>query len=68
MSEVTRQVLTADEVATMAGLSPRTVRNRVQKNGHVLGVAPVPDTGRRVLFSRVLIERALLSGQDDVSP
>lgn len=56
---VERQVLTADEVATMAGLSPRTVRNQVQKNGHVLGVAPVPDTGRRVVFSRVLVERAL---------
>lgn len=59
MSDIVRQVLTADEVATMAGLSPRTVRDRVQRNGHVLGVAPVPDTGRRVLFSRVLVERAL---------
>jgi len=64
VSEITRQVLTADEVAAMAGISPRTVRHRVQTNGHVLGVAPVPDTGRRVVFSRVLIERALLGGQD----
>ena len=54
-----RQVLTADEVSQASGLSPRTIRDRVQKNGHVLGVAPIPDTGRRVLFSRALIERAL---------
>lgn len=54
-----RQVLTAEEVAEVSGLAPRTVYDRVKKNGHVLGVRPVPDTGRRVLFSRVLIERAL---------
>ncbi len=59
MTDIVRQVLTADEVAAMAGLSPRTVRDRVQKNGHVLGVPPVPDTGRRVVFSAVLIRRAL---------
>ncbi len=53
------QVLTADEVSQLARLSPRTIRARVQKNGTVLGVAPLPDTGRRVLFSRILIERAL---------
>jgi hypothetical protein len=57
--EAERQVLTVDEVAVMSGLSPRTVRDRVAKNGHVLGVAPVPDTGRRVLFSAVLVRRAL---------
>lgn len=57
--DTVRQVLTADEVAAMSGLSRRTITARVAKNGHVLGVAPVPDTGRRVVFSRVLIERAL---------
>jgi hypothetical protein len=56
---ITRQILNSDEVGKMAGLSGRGVRNLVAKNGHVLGVAPVPDTGRRVVFSRVLIERAL---------
>lgn len=56
---VTRQIVTTEEVAVMCGLSVRTVRDRVAKNGHVLGVKPVPDTGRRVVFSKVLIERAL---------
>jgi hypothetical protein len=53
------QAYTADDVATLAGLSPRHVRNLVKQNGHVLGVAPIPDVGRRVLFSRVKIDRAL---------
>lgn len=59
MTDDRRQVLTADEVAELTSLSPRTIRRLVKNQGHVLGVRPVPDTGRRVLFSRVLIERAL---------
>ena len=56
---VTRQIVTADEVAVMSGLGRSTILARVKEHGHVLGVAPVPDTGRRVVFSKVLIERAL---------
>lgn len=60
MADLQRQVLNAEEVGTLAGLAGRTVLNRVKQHGHVLGVRPVPDTGRRVVFSRVLIERAIL--------
>jgi hypothetical protein len=57
--DIVRQVLTADEVAVMSGLGRSTVLAHVKRHGHVLGVAPVPDTGRRVLFSAVLVRRAL---------
>lgn len=56
---IRRQVLTAEEVAVMAGMGRSTVLGHVKEHGHILGVAPVPDTGRRVVFSRVLVERAL---------
>ena len=52
------QVLTAAEVAELARLSESTVRKRVKKYGHILGVQPIPDVGARWLFSRILIERA----------
>lgn len=54
-----RYVLTADEVGAMIGQTGRGIRKAVQERGHVLDVKPVPDTGRRVLFSRAAIERAL---------
>lgn len=59
MSDLKRHVYTAVEVAEVSGLAPSTIYQRVKLNGHVLGVKPLPDTGRRVLFSAVLIDRAL---------
>lgn len=58
-SDAKRWVLDAEEVGVMAGLSPNTVRARAKKHGHVLGVAPLPDTGRCVRFPRIAIEQAL---------
>ena len=59
MTDLQRQVLDAAEVAALIGMGRSTVLNRVKQHGHVLGVRPIPDVGRRVLFSRVLVERAL---------
>lgn len=52
-------VLTADELGEIIGQTGRAIRQRAARNGHVLGVAPVPDTGRRVVFPKAAIERAL---------
>lgn len=54
-----RQVLTVDELSALTGLPGRTIRGRLQAHGTIFGVAPIPDTGKRILLSRVLIEQAL---------
>ncbi len=54
-----RQVLTVDDLTLLSGMPGQTIRGRVRKHGTIFGVAPIPDTGARLLFSRALIERAL---------
>lgn len=54
-----RQVLTPADIAAMTPLSERTIQRRISEHGHIFGVAPIPDCGRRRLFSAVLINRAL---------
>ena len=54
-----RQVLTVDDLSTLTGMPGRTIRQRLSEHGTIFGVAPIPDTGKRKLFSRALVERAL---------
>ena len=62
-----RQVLNAEDLEVVTGIPARTIRRRTSDQGHFLGVRPIPDTGKRVLFSRVLIERALHGDQGAVA-
>lgn len=62
-AEITRQVLTADEVGQLLGMTGGGVRGIARRQGHILGVEPLPDVGGRVMFGarRIL---AAINGPD----
>lgn len=67
MTGTQRLVLTADEVGALTGFTGAGVRKRARTTGHFLGVAPLPDTGKRVIFPRAAIERALRGAESVAS-